>query len=351
MSTDRRNFLRGSIGAAGLAGAALALGTAQQAGATTPANAPGKSSNKPFAPPAGPRARVIISNDLGADPDGLFAFVHQILCTSTDVRAVVGAHAQLPKDFFDTGKYQAQDSADIANKMLKLIGRRNVPVYAGSNDKLVDANTPRVTEGAKAIVAEAMRTDTKLPLYLTAGGTLTDIASAYLMEPKIADKVTLIWIGGSPYPNGGGEYNLNADVIAARVIFNNSTMPIWQIPSDVYSMCVVSDFELQRHLSRAGAIGKFLWENQLAYYARFPINFGETYQLGDSPLVLLTALGSPWGATNSYSSPYETIFAPTIGSNGSYAANTTGRKIRVYKGVDLRLMYHDFFSKMRTYYG
>ncbi|GAA4622651.1 hypothetical protein GCM10023196_015700 [Actinoallomurus vinaceus] len=266
---------------------------------------------------------------------------------------VVGAHAQLPTDPFDTGKYQAEDSHQAAVTMLRLMRRSDVKAYAGSNDALKDATTPRVTAGAKAIVAEATRTDTDLPLYITAGGTLTDVASAYLMEPGIAGKATLVWIGGKPYPAGGSEYNFNADPLAAQVLFNQSSMPIWQIPSDVYSMCMVSDFELQQYVATADDIGHWLWRNQLDYYQRFAkrINFGEVYQLGDSPLVLLTALTSPWDKSATYSSPYDTMYAPHLNADGTYTSRDSGRKIRVYKGVDTRLMYADFFAKLQALYG
>ncbi|GAB3980116.1 hypothetical protein GCM10029978_077320 [Actinoallomurus acanthiterrae] len=344
---DRRLFM-GSAGAAGLGALAALPASAAEAASVSTGTA-----KRGFQPPAGPRARVIISNDLGADPDGLFAFVHQVMSPSTDVPLVVGAHAQLPSDPFDTGKYQAEDSYKAAVTMLRLMRRGDVKAYAGSNDALKDSSTPRETAGAKAIVAEAMRTDTSLPLYITAGGTLTDVASAFLMEPSIAGKVTLVWIGGKPYPAGGSEYNFNADPVAAQVVFNQSTMPIWQIPSDVYSMCMVSDFELQQNVGTAGDIGRWLWQNQLSYYQRFAkrINFGEVYQLGDSPLVLLTALTSPWDKTATYTSPYDTIYAPRLNADGTYTARDSGRRIRVYKGVDTRLMFADFFAKLRTLYG
>lgn len=348
-SIQRRNFIAGTGAAAALGAAAVVSSPADAQAATDPAPP-----RTPFTPPAGPRSRVIISNDLGADPDGLFAFVHQVLCTSAQIPLVVGAHALLPTDPFDTGKYEANDAYQMAVQMLKLMGKSSaIPAYAGANTGLPDAKTPVITDAARAIVAESMRTDTTLPLYLTAGGSLTDFASAYLMEPAIADKATLIWIGGSPYPAGGGEYNLNADLIAAQVLFNDSTIPIWQVPNDVYSMCMVSDAELQQYVRPCGAIGSFLYDTLYDFYVRFAgrINFGEVYQLGDSPMVLLSALTSPWAPTATYTSPYNEIYAPIINSDGTYTARTSGRKIRVYTGVDARLMYHDFFAKLHTNYG
>ena len=39
-----------------------------------------------------PRIRVIIDNDFGGDPDGLFQLAHQLLSSSTDVRAIICSH-------------------------------------------------------------------------------------------------------------------------------------------------------------------------------------------------------------------------------------------------------------------
>src|SRR5262249_24119165 len=143
------------------------------------------------------------------------------------------------------------------------------------------------------------------------------------------------------------------DPVAAQVVFNQSTMPIWQIPSDVYSMCMVSDFELQQNVGTAGDIGRWLWQNQLSYYQRFAkrINFGEVYQLGDSPLVLLPALTSPGHEPAPHPTPYDPIHPPRLNADGPYPARDSGRKIRVYKGVDTRLMFADFFAKLRALYG
>ena len=117
-------------------------------------------------------------------------------------------------------------------------------------------------------------------------------------------------------------------------------------------MCMVSDAELQQHVRPYGAIGRFLYDTLNDFYARFTgkINFGEVYQLGDSPLVLLSSLTSPWNATATYTSPYQEIYAPIINPDGTYTAQSAGRKIRVYSGVDTRLMYSDFFAKLHNNY-
>lgn len=57
-----------------------------------------------------------------------------------------------------------------------------------------DMQTPVDSEGAQLIIREAMKNDPR-PLYSTFLGPLTDMASALLIEPRIADRCTVIWIG------------------------------------------------------------------------------------------------------------------------------------------------------------
>ena len=64
--------------------------------------------------------------------------------------------------------------------------RGKVRVVQGSNVGLTDATTPQRSAGAEAIVAEAMRTDTDLPLFVTLGAGLTELASAY--SDRAADR-------------------------------------------------------------------------------------------------------------------------------------------------------------------
>ena len=53
-----------------------------------------------------PRMRVIVDNDFGGDPDGLFQLAHLLLSPSVDVRAIIGSHLNAA-DGFDNSKTQA----------------------------------------------------------------------------------------------------------------------------------------------------------------------------------------------------------------------------------------------------
>jgi purine nucleosidase len=84
-----------------------------------------------------PRMRVIIDNDFGGDPDGLFQLVHQILSPSNEIRGIIGSHIK-PGGFFDASETSAS-ACDTVYELLKamnLYGRYSV--YEGSNSGLLN---------------------------------------------------------------------------------------------------------------------------------------------------------------------------------------------------------------------
>ncbi|MDQ3290144.1 MAG: nucleoside hydrolase, partial [Bacteroidota bacterium] len=145
--------------------------------------------------------RVIVDNDFSGDPDGLFQLAHLLLSPSVETRAIIGSHLKVG-DGFDPSKTQAQNAVNQAKELMKVMGiKSNIPVLAGSNTAMPNDSTPVKSEAVNLIIKEALRTDTKLPLYLLCGAGLTEIASAVLTNPQIADKLTLVWIGGPEYPD------------------------------------------------------------------------------------------------------------------------------------------------------
>jgi hypothetical protein len=354
MAISRRRLVQV---ASAVAGSGMAAASAEAQGAPAPSRSVPQEARKggPFTPPAGPRARVIVTNDLCGDVDGLFATVHALLSPSADVRGVVGTGTPMKGE-------TPERSVELAHELLGLMGQEgSIPVHAGGA-KLADAATPVRSAGAQAIVDEAMRTDTRLPLFVTAGAGLSEVASAVLMEPRVAERMTLVWIGGGR-PNTSfakAEFNLSIDPLAAQVLFNRSTAPIWQVPSDTYQTCLVSVAELQARVGPCGAVGAWLYGNLEEATRKHPgLNTGETWTLGDSGLVLLSALAD-WapnvvGRTLRYdrtgSSLHDEAVAPRINGDGTTGPGEPGRTVRLYRSLDVRLMLEDFFAKLRLNYG
>lgn len=305
-----------------------------------------------------PRVRVISDNDYGGDPDGLVQLAHLLLSGAVDIRAVIGSHLR-SGDPFDASPNTADKAATAARQVVALTGRGGIAVMAGSNRGLIDRRTPIASVGAKAIVAEALLEGSKLPLYVTCGAGLTEIASAWLMEPRIAERLTLIWIGGHEHeglaepPPGAAdmEYNLAIDPIAAQVVFNDSDLRLWQVPRDAYRSMIVSRAELIARLRPQGALGRYLFDalaRVVQMVHKYGLDPGETYVLGDSPLVLLTALMTTFEPTPA-SSSYVIRPCPRLDDKGLYDPNPAGRPLRVYIRLDTRILFEDLFAKLQLH--
>jgi purine nucleosidase len=282
------------------------------------------------------RNRVIINTDAKNEADDQFAIVHALLTPSFDLHGIIPAH------FGKRGGDSLQASHDEVNLLLRLMqweGR--VRVEPGAHLALPDEKTPQPSPGAELIIAEAMRDDPR-PLHVAFYGPLTDMASALLMEPRIAERnVRVIWIGGGPWPGGGSEYNLSNDIHAANVIFK-SRLEVWQIPSTVYRLVAVSYAELLEKVYPHGAIGRYLLEQLVEWNAAHMDRAVEYRSLGDSPAVgvILYPDGGRWSWQP----------APEFDLNSMHYRHTgRNRPIRVYESYDARFLMEDFFAKIARF--
>lgn len=180
-------------------------------------------------PPAG-IIDMVLDTDTYNEVDDQFALAYALLSPERlNVEAVYAApfyndRSTGPKDGMER-------SYDEICRLLESMGRSPEGlVFKGSERYLPDGDTPVDSPAARDLIARAMaRTDDR-PLYVVAIGAITNVASALLMEPAIAKKIVIVWLGGNPtsYPQTC-EFNLSQDVPAARVIFDCGA-PVVQVP-------------------------------------------------------------------------------------------------------------------------
>ncbi len=300
-----------------------------------------------FEVPAQKRVRYIIHTDAKNEADDQFTIVHALLTQMLDVRAILGGHFESERNGRAPYGTSAMESTKEIHKILDLMGLTGkYRVYCGAPLPLSLPDRPIESDAARFIVEEAMKDDPR-PLYIGMQGALTDLASAILLEPRICDRMTCIWVGGNDYPHGGWEFNLSTDIHAANVVFS-SAMPLWQIPMGVYKQFGVSLAELEAKVYPCGAIGRYLFEqmvelNNLLGFAPWP--HGETWCLGDEGAVC--ALLQDKERTDGIVS----VCAPFIEKDGSYSPRPENRQIRVYRHMDVRLDLEDLFAKLQICYG
>jgi Inosine-uridine preferring nucleoside hydrolase len=287
--------------------------------------------------PQRPSLRVIVDNDFAGDPDGLVGLAHQMLSAKTRVPLVTVSGLDTSVD--PTAPAHVPTIAPgmaVVAELVRRLEQGAVPDIAGGHE-LGETGAP--SAAARAIVAEALRDD-PLPLVFSCGGPLTNLAEALRLEPAIAARMTVIWIGGGGYPDGGWEYNLAADPPAARFVLEETAVPVWQVPQPAYRLMQVSVAEMEADMEPISEFATWL-------YSKFtsPPEFvvlGGSWPMGDSPPVLLTAISAE-------SSHYRDIPARRINSDLTYGEEIPGRTVRVYEDIDLRLTWADFLAKLRLH--
>ncbi len=282
--------------------------------------------------------RVIVSSDVKNEADDPFAIVHQLLTPLFDVRGIIAAHFETKAPGTETTMEQSYRELE---KLLAAAEMDDVPALRGCTAPLAsDGDAPR-SEGVDFLIAEALRDDPR-PLYVTVQGALTDVAAALNRCPAIGEKLTVVWIGGFPYPQGGPEFNLMQDVCAARAVMA-SAAAVWQIPLNVYSAMEVSMAELAARVRPCGRIGRYLYDQMEDYNLHsdepWELRKGENWCLGDSPVVG-ALLQCAWRGN------FHTQAAPLISDDMRYLPNPGGKEIRVYDAVDVRMILEDMYAKL-----
>ena len=282
------------------------------------------------------RHRVIINTDAKNEADDQYAIVHAVLTPSFELHGFIAAHFGTLKSA--TSMQDSRKEIDLCLDLMDLGGK--IRVENGATHAIVDDRTAQPSAGAELIIAEAMKEDPR-PLHIAFLGPLTDMASALLMEPRIASRsIRVVWIGGGRWPVGGPEYNLSNDIDAANVVMR-SGLEIWMIPQPVYRHMPVSYAELMVKVYEKGRIGKYLVDQLVEWNERMVQVPIEHRSLGDSPAVGLI-MYPECGFWSHHP-------APGFSRDMNYIHPGTNKPVKLYESIDCRFIHEDFFAKLDLY--
>ncbi|MBQ8882038.1 MAG: nucleoside hydrolase [Clostridia bacterium] len=175
------------------------------------------------------RVDAILDTDAYNEIDDQYAISLMMLSPEKfNMRAIVSA------PFFNANSTGAGDGMEKSyneiKNLLSLMKSDYDKVYRGSTAFLPDEKTPVDSEGARKIAEIASEYTPENPLYVIAIGAITNVASALLLNPEIAEKIVVVWLGGHAieWPTND-EFNCRQDVAAARVVYF-SACPLVLLP-------------------------------------------------------------------------------------------------------------------------
>lgn len=163
---------------------------------------------------------VILDTDAYNEIDDQFAIAY--LLHSQDRANTIGLTAA---PFFNSRSSSPEDgmrkSYEEILKILRLAGREDLceKTFEGSCAYLPDEKTPVDSPAARFIAETAQAYSVDRPLYVLAIGAITNVASALLIDPSIAEKIVVVWLGGHAlHWYDTEEFNMKQDVAGARVL-------------------------------------------------------------------------------------------------------------------------------------
>jgi len=139
-------------------------------------------------------------------------------------------------------------------------------VFRGSDRYLRRLSKPVHSEAVDDLIARALQPRDG-PLYVVPIGAITNIASALLIEPQVAERIVVVWLGGQPwYWPHTREFNLQQDVLSARAVFDCG-VPVVQIPcKNVAEHLRTTVPEMETYVKGRGSIGDYLYQIFVDYY-------------------------------------------------------------------------------------
>ena len=290
---------------------------------------------KKLEPPKG-KVRMVLDTDTYNEIDDQFALSYAYLS-----KEKISLEAVYAAPYFNDRSTSAGDGMEKSYqeilRLLKMLGKSpDNFAFRGSDRYLEDITRPVKSEAALDLIKKAMASSPDDPLYVVPVGCITNIASAILIEPKIIERIVIVWLGGNSldWPHQK-EFNLMQDVKAAQVVLN-SGVPIVIMPCQP----VVSHFhttipELEYYLKGKNALSDYLLKSTVEYSKG-----AETWSK-----VIWDVTAVAWLVNPSWI-PSNLVHSPVLTDQVTYSVDRSRHFIRMATTLNRDDIFRDLFNKL-----
>ena len=236
-----------------------------------------------------------------------------------------------------TRNVSVSDGQDLSyNEILKICKWLNFDtadkVFKGSME-YIQNGYDKVNDAVNKIIEIALKNN---KTYILGIGAITNIALAIKKEPKIIDKIEVVWLGGnSLLQKDNLDFNFRQDINAVRIVFD-SKVKLTIIPcKNVASNLRTSIFELNYYLKDKSELCNYLIER---FYDDGYHGVQESRVIWDISTIAYM-INKSW-----FTSEY--ISCPNIKEDTSYEMTTNNHKITMVNYIDVNKVYNDLFKKL-----
>jgi len=284
------------------------------------------------------RVRCVLDTDTYNEIDDQFALVQMILSPERlDLQAIYAA------PFFNNRSSGPGEGMELSyEEIIRLLERLDVKpdglVHRGVTEYVGREKVARPAAAVDDLIARARAGSSDDPLYVVAIAAISNVASALLKAPDIADKIVVVWLGGSAleWPNQQ-EFNLKQDVGGAQVLFDSGA-PVVNVPCmGVVSHLHSSVPEIEKYVEPYGEIGNFL-AMRFKEYADDGDYMGWSKEIWDmAPVGWL--LDQEWA-------PSVLVSTPILTDNTTYSFDRGRHAMRYVTYIRRDPILKDFFGKL-----
>ena len=268
--------------------------------------------------------RVIIDADTGNEVDDLYALARILLDPSIEVTALNAAHWQ-------TSHWTVENSMENSHRLnQELLGKLGLKVntFRGASARMYDWGDRAQHSAAAYEIIKQAKADDKV--YIIALGALTNVASAVFIEPDIASKLELYWLGTTMDFDTGvlkrNDFNPLMDPFALDYLLD-SEVKMNIIPVNVASKMKIDFDEMEKKIGNH-YLGKHLQKRWIDHID------GDRRSRTLWDLALVSIFLHP-------------DFAETKVINTS--KDSGNRSITFYKSIDASAIYQDFYKTVLAF--
>ncbi len=285
---------------------------------------------------------IVIDTDTYNEIDDQFAIVYALESKERfNVKAIYACPFYKPEYNFksDNPEDGMEKSYLEAKQLLNIMNIEDSNfLFKGSREFCTDI--PEESPSTKHLIDLVMNNYSKEnKLYIIGIGALTNIANAIRIEPKIIDRIVLVWLGGPTHSNNNAsEFNLHQDIKAVRTVFE-SNIPLIQVPCfGVTSHLLTSIYELKSTLDMSIPVVKKLVDTYKAYTKD---HFGFNKEIWDiAPLGFLI---NPTKNATSY-----IVRRPTVTYDETYSTRYDSQFMIVVDRIERNNIFNDLFKKLNN---
>ena len=207
------------------------------------------------------QTKVWIDADTANEIDDLYAITRALKDTKLDIVAL--SSAQWKHSPVAEGN-TLEASQQLNEALLGLLGKERIPHPRGSAVPVYWWGSDRIAYSGAAyhLMREAQKATAGAKLTVVTLGALTNIASAIMMDPSIAAKIRLYWLGASVDAARGvwdkSEFNCLNDVHALNEVLNARDLEMHVMPVNVAKALTFEYAETAKRLKEHGRLGEFL---------------------------------------------------------------------------------------------